>query len=815
MGQKAKKSTRKFVKTKLQDAIKKRKHNQKVSTDKAKKQQKRLLTAQNRGQKESESEDDNIEEVEQGSDSDVGDEVFAKKFNKKDKQRKGESSDDEVDDDNDDAVSSGSSDSESSSSDAEENVMDEKELEDQIQKLSETDPSFYKFLKNSEGKELLQFKATDDKEGDEEQQEEEEEEEEEEAKPETKSAKRIRSIVLTPKVVYKWLRNAVKEGSLRSLRMVVVLFRTACHYNDVIGEKSNLPFASSMTADMSMLVILKTLKFARHMFDAQLRGDKAKTQGDEEDEDVLPSKSANWKKIEIICKSFLSNLLHLVKTQLNIQILQYVLKFTEQLVPYFAAFTRYARKFLKILLKHFAHEDESVRFRSFLNIRKLAITAPYPFIDLCLKGVYLTFVEYSKFYNVRRMKTLDFMMNCVVELYGVDMRSSYQHAFVYIRQLAVFLRRAITTSSKQSHALIHNWQFVNSLHVWCKVISKYSGEDELKALLYPVAQIIQGVIQLFPMAKYYPLRFLCVEFLNELAKSTGVFIPVTHYLLEVLESIDMSKKPKPSTAAVSMLCALKVKKANLKTKSFLDTIFEEALYYLLQHLDVVSRSISFPETIVPCILVLKKLRKAATNPKYSKSLSKFIDVIEKNVQLIQQKRAQADFTPQDLSKIRDFEAELADKNGTALEKYYEQERATRAAARDVKIKAKLESEDQDKYNSSDDEGEDDGDKSQSDSEDEQAKPKSKPKAKGKTSTQPAAKSKSTAQKAPASKEKGDKPAQKPKEQTAKAETATGNKATKRKRDTTADAKKPKKSAKRTKKNNVQEDEVQDINMADF
>ena len=70
-------------------------------------------------------------------------------------------------------------------------------------------------------------------------------------------------------------------------------------------------------------------------------------------------------------------------------------------------------------------------------MRQMVIVSPYPFIEIALKGIYLTFIRNCKFPTPSTKPTLAFMLNSVVELYALDLSSAYQHAFVYIRQLAV------------------------------------------------------------------------------------------------------------------------------------------------------------------------------------------------------------------------------------------------------------------------------------------------------------------------------------------------------------------------------------------
>lgn len=59
--------------------------------------------------------------------------------------------------------------------------------------------------------------------------------------------------------------------------------------------------------------------------------------------------------------------------------------------------------------------------------------------------MYLSFVKASKDYTSLTHERFVVMRNCVTELYSMDPVSAYQHAFVYLRQLAIHVRKAMTS----------------------------------------------------------------------------------------------------------------------------------------------------------------------------------------------------------------------------------------------------------------------------------------------------------------------------------------------------------------------------------
>lgn len=85
---------------------------------------------------------------------------------------------------------------------------------------------------------------------------------------------------------------------------------------------------------------------------------------------------------------------------------------------------------------------------SCLFMRELCICIGSGCIDECFKGIYKAYVLNCHFVNAVKLKHIRFLSNCVIELLGVDLPTAYQHAFIFIRQLAMILRDALNTKTK-------------------------------------------------------------------------------------------------------------------------------------------------------------------------------------------------------------------------------------------------------------------------------------------------------------------------------------------------------------------------------
>ncbi|ORX89450.1 Noc2-domain-containing protein [Basidiobolus meristosporus CBS 931.73] len=658
---KVKKATKKFNKNHLKGAIQKRKAAQKVKAKIDKREARKQERTKNAAATPKEEEEEFDERYKDMSVDDFLNGGFEEAENESasDFDELDAVGDEEVDSEQEEPVKKGKDGLKKVGKDASKHKQE-------LESLREKDPEFYKFLAEND-KELLNFDYSDEDEisddeieasEDDDEEEEEEAGEQDEAGSDEDDAMEVDDsdgIVVTKEMVSNWEKIIVEQKSIRSLKKVLVAFRAAASSQD-----EDKVFAYKVQSDVvfNKLVIV-ALKHSVEIFDHHLSV-KEVPEGKRK---PLPSTYKKWKQLQPLVKSYLNTVLMILKQLTEKTMVQFLIQESEKALLYFACFPKLAKNYLKALLHQWGSAEESIRIVSFLAIRKLATTCPSPYLEMCLKGTYLTFVRNCQSTTIYTLPMIQLMRSCGVEVYGIDLNASYQHAFTYIRQLAIHLRNSMTLKSKESYKAVYNWQFVHCLAFWADVLGTYCdldrvaevGESPLQPLIYPLVQVAIGTIRLIPTHKYFPLRFHVIRALIQLGRKTGTFIPLAPHLFEVLESSEMKKKPAPSTLkALDFKLHLKVPKAYEHTRVYQDGVLEELGELIMSYYCSHALSIAFPELVLPGIVQLKRYIKRSKNVKFVKQTQQLIEKIEQNVKFVEGKRNAIDFSPHDLSKVKTF-----------------------------------------------------------------------------------------------------------------------------------------------------------------
>jgi nucleolar complex protein 2 len=357
--------------------------------------------------------------------------------------------------------------------------------------------------------------------------------------------------------------------------------------------------------------------------------------------------SGRWAFFKSYVKSYLTNLLHLLRNVTDADMLRMTIREAEKVTNLFVCYERLAKEYLKALLNAWSSlgSADNVRMQAFIAIKSLSIIdvptgttskelKPQGYLDLCLKNVYLTFVKNCKNTNLHTLPVINLMRNLAVQLYGINLVLSYQQGFVYIRQLAIHLRQAMKVRSTKNHNMVYNWQYIHCTDFWSDVLNAYAVpmvdeegdvvESPMKALIYPLTQVAVGVIQLIPTAQFYPLRFHVLRSLNSLIHNTNVFVPLATYVLEVLEGTVAMEYAKKSSSGLptDWDLVLKVHKKTIHGRMYQDEVLDQCAKALKSYYKEYSHHIAFPEMVDADIIALKRFVKQSKSIKGKDKLNK-------------------------------------------------------------------------------------------------------------------------------------------------------------------------------------------------
>ncbi|XP_057654661.1 nucleolar complex protein 2 homolog [Diorhabda carinulata] len=553
----------------------------------------------------------------------------------------------------------------------EEDVVEEESAEKHkrdLEKLKHSDPEFYKFLQEND-KKLLEFNLSDEDDDKDETEDdihkptdklsvgsdESDFEDEDQEKPKDPR-------IITLKVLKSWQAEIQLDKTNKTIIAVMQAFSAALRTVSNDGDQEAGYYKVEGSAVFNGVIQLCVLELgpAIRRFLRLQPGSKQP-----------PHKCKKFIKIKKSLKSYFSDILKLLKGVSSSNIHTVLLKHLHYMSTLLTSYPNITKSLVKHLVQLWGTKEDSVRVMAFFCILRITNNQQAFILDTVLKSMYMTYVKNSKFVSFKNLPVINFMRRSLVEMYALDVNFAYKHVFLYIRQLAIHLRNAITINKKENVQAVYNWQFINSLKLWGCFLAVTFNKKIMQQLIYPFVQICIGSIKLVPTAQYYPLRFHIVQILIDLSKDTGVFIPILPFLLEVLTTQDFNKKHKRvSMKPLQFTCLLRLSKSQLQENGFKDTVIETIYGLLLEYLSSQSHTLGFPDMSLISVIQIKKFIKTCKNPNYFRKFKQILEKIEQNSKYIENGRAKLNLNLNDFKLIEGWEAQIKEKK-PPLTVYYE------------------------------------------------------------------------------------------------------------------------------------------------
>ena len=357
-----------------------------------------------------------------------------------------------------------------------------------------------------------------------------------------------------------------------------------------------------------------------------------------------------------LIKKYVSILVRYIKT-CEQEMQNFIFYNIEKISPLIFQFNNFTEIILKLSIKSWSSTKEDELRQIILSFIKSLVTKKPKFFEYSIKIFYINYLNIAKEMNLNTFNHIKSLQDDIISILNYDLEKAYTTIFTFIRKLCIQLRATIVDKTTSSIKSIYNWQFVNSLILWARVIMKYISDPNIYLLIYPLIQTIIGVIRLNSNELYYLLRIRLVILLNGISAKSNIFIPTPMYILPILSSNYFIEKCKPIipqkkqneekksdklekakiNSRIVIYISLKIKKEELKIKQIRKDLLEECCDCLVEYLSINSNKICFVELAAS---ILKEMRSALKNiydKEYREIIKIRIDKIEKNISELHEK----------------------------------------------------------------------------------------------------------------------------------------------------------------------------------
>lgn len=462
---------------------------------------------------------------------------------------------------------------------------------------------------------------------------------------------KTKSKVLSTFIVSSWSQRLKEDHNDPALSSLLNAYRDACHFGtESSGLADNDLCYRIQNSEAFCNVIFFMLQEADNIFRGLLKISLTTCKK----ETILELKNTSkWKKMKPLVKSYLRSTLFLLNQVTDSQTLALSLTRLRASIIFFAAFPSLLQRLIKISVHLWATGGGDLSSCSFHIIKDVAVVFSSSCLDTCFTRTYKAYIARCKVVEIVDIQHIEFLKNSFIELCSVDLQKSCGMAILSIDQLAKILQQGLKTKHEEAIKSICSWQYANCIDIWVSFIAAYIEDCNLQSLLYTTIQLVNGVAYLFPGPRYFPLRLKCIKWLNSLSCSSGIFIPIASFLLDILEH-NTGKEGGRNVKAINLTSSLKLPKQRLKSHSFQVECVFLVIEMLSVHFAQWSYHISFPDLATIPLIRLRKFHDLTTVESLKRAVKRLIDQVEQNAEFVQKKRDEVSYSPKDQQNVDSF-----------------------------------------------------------------------------------------------------------------------------------------------------------------
>ncbi|CAM8962278.1 unnamed protein product [Rhodiola kirilowii] len=258
-----------------------------------------------------------------------------------------------------------------------------------------------------------------------------------------------------------------------------------------------------------------------------------------------------------------------------------------------APFPSLLRKLLKIVVQLWATMGEPISLCAFHIIRDVSIIFNADYFDVCVVKTYKAYVARSGVLDPASLNHIQFLKDSVLELCSLDLQKSSSKALLSVRLLAMMLKQGLCEKKKEAVEKICTWD------------------------------------------------------------ASRIFIPVASFALDVLEYASGQAATKHQDG-FDVSTTINLPRQWIKSRSFQQECVSSAIELLCAHFTQWSYHISFPELATIPLIRLRKFNDSTTDVGFKRTIQRFIDQVEQNVDFVQKRRDDVAFSPKDFQSVDTF-----------------------------------------------------------------------------------------------------------------------------------------------------------------